>query len=79
MSFWAMEAVLGLWDGYSNNRNNFYVYVDPTTKKMSFIVRGPDMSFAAEDVTRGVDRPQSVSADAARIFARYQHDQTGVI
>jgi hypothetical protein len=73
MTFWAMEAVLGLWDGYSNNRNNFYVYVDPTSKKMSFIVWGPDMSFSAEDVTRGVDRPQSVSAEAALPKRLYAH------
>ncbi len=72
VSFWAMEAVLGLWDGYANNRNNFYLYADPTTRKMSFLAWGPDMSFSAEDVTRGGDRPQSVSADAAlprRLYA----------
>ncbi|MFO0578175.1 MAG: CotH kinase family protein [Polyangia bacterium] len=73
MTFWAMEAVLGLWDGYTNNRNNFYVYTDPKSQKMSFIVWGPDMSFSSEDVTRGVPRPQSVSAEAAIPKRLYAH------
>lgn len=73
MTFWAMEAVLGLWDGYSNNRNNFYVYADPTSKKLSFIVWGPDMSFSDRDVTRGIPRPQSVSAEAALAKRLYAH------
>lgn len=73
MTFWAMEAVLGLWDGYANNRNNFYVYADPTSKKMSFLVWGPDMSFSAEDVTRGGERPQTVSAEAALPKRLYAH------
>ena len=25
--FWAMEGLLGFWDGYSANRNNFFVYL----------------------------------------------------
>lgn len=73
MTFWAMEAVLGLWDGYTNNRNNFYVYADPTSKRLSFLVWGPDMSFSAQDVTRGGERPQSVSAEAALPKRLYAH------
>ena len=29
MKFWAMEALVGQWDGYSSNRNNYYLYHHP--------------------------------------------------
>ena len=37
-----MEIVTNHWDGYANNRNNFFVYHDPTTDKLDFIPWGPD-------------------------------------
>ncbi len=42
LSFWAMEAITLHWDGYSNNKNNFFVYHDPTSKKLVFIPWGVD-------------------------------------
>ena len=32
--FWALEGLLSFWDGYSGNRNNFFVYVNPATDKL---------------------------------------------
>jgi spore coat protein CotH len=31
---WAIESLMGHWDSYSGNRNNFYLYAHPTTKKL---------------------------------------------
>ena len=42
MKFWAMEALVGHWDGYSSNRNNYYLYHDPGSGKFSFIPWGAD-------------------------------------
>ena len=31
MTFWAMEGLIGHWDGYNLGNNNFYIYNDPAT------------------------------------------------
>ncbi len=31
MTFWAMEGLIGHWDGYNQGNNNFYIYNDPAT------------------------------------------------
>ena len=30
-TFWAVEGLLGFWDGYSGNNNNFFIYLNPET------------------------------------------------
>jgi spore coat protein H len=60
--FWAMEALLATWDGYSNNLNNHFLYHDPISKKMVFLPWGPDMSFSEDDPFNSNKRPQAVSA-----------------
>lgn len=57
--FWAMEVVTDHWDGYANNQNNFFVYHDPSTDKMSFIPWGIDDLFSGRQRTT---RPYSVFA-----------------
>ena len=44
-TFWAMEGLLGFWDGYSANRNNFFFYLNPETDKFHFIPWGADCLF----------------------------------
>ena len=43
--FWAMEGLLGAWDGYSGNSNNFFVYLNSDTNKFHFIPWGADSLF----------------------------------
>ncbi len=43
--FWAIEGLLGFWDGYAANRNNFFVYLNPETDKFYFIPWGADALF----------------------------------
>ncbi|MEC9092440.1 MAG: CotH kinase family protein, partial [Planctomycetota bacterium] len=43
--FWAAESLLGFWDGYAANRNNFYFYVLPKSKKIHFVPWGADSLF----------------------------------
>ncbi|MCX5747135.1 MAG: CotH kinase family protein, partial [Proteobacteria bacterium] len=45
MTYWAMELITNHWDGYANDRNNFFVYHDPTTGKLDFIPWGVDATF----------------------------------
>ena len=65
--FWAMEGLLGFWDGYSGNRNNFFVYLHPKTKKFHFIPWGGDCMFQKHSPLRfGRQGPVSVKT-AGRI------------
>jgi len=43
--FWAVEGLLGAWDGYSANNNNFFMYLNPATGKFHFIPWGLDAAF----------------------------------
>ena len=43
--FWAMESLVGFWDGYSGNKNNFFVYLNPANNKFHFIPWGMDSIF----------------------------------
>ncbi|HUS66570.1 MAG TPA: CotH kinase family protein [Kofleriaceae bacterium] len=44
-TFWAVEVLTRHWDGYASNTNNFYLSVDPTSGKLSFIPWGVDGAF----------------------------------
>lgn len=57
--YWAMEVATGHWDGYANNRNNHFIYHDPTSDRLRFIPWGIDALFAERQRTT---RPQSVYA-----------------
>ncbi len=43
--FWAIEGLLGFWDGYSGNRNNYFMYLNPETEKFHFMPWGADCMF----------------------------------
>jgi hypothetical protein len=57
LGFWAMEVITDHWDGYANNRNNYFVYHDPTSNQFHFIPWGADALFSGRPRTT---RPQSV-------------------
>ena len=43
--FWAIEGLLGFWDGYTANRNNFFIYLNPESDKFHFLPWGGDCMF----------------------------------
>ena len=45
VKFWATESLIGFWDGYTNNQNNFFLYRDPSTSRLRFIPWGTDSAF----------------------------------
>ena len=46
IKFWAMETILGFWDGYTNNQNNYYAYSSPKDEmRFHFIPWGADGAF----------------------------------
>jgi spore coat protein H len=60
LTFWAMEVLVGHWDSYSGNQNNFYLYRDPKDHRFRFIPWGTDGAFAARPNERSGVLPQSV-------------------
>ncbi|MDP7205888.1 MAG: CotH kinase family protein, partial [Pirellulaceae bacterium] len=44
-TFWAVEGLLGFWDGYTANGNNYFVYLNPETGKFHFLPWGADCAF----------------------------------
>lgn len=43
--FWALESLLGWWDGYAGNTNNYFMYLHPKTQKFHFLPWGADACF----------------------------------
>lgn len=62
LTFWAVESLIGHWDSYSNNGNNFFVYRVPATGKFQFIPWGADSTFGDPDPFSPVKGPVSVKA-----------------
>lgn len=46
-TFWALETLLGHWDGYSQSSNNYFVYLDPSCGRLSFLPWDLDQTFEA--------------------------------
>jgi len=47
LRFWAMESLLGFWDGYTNNQNNYFAYSNPKDDdRFHFMPWGADGAFA---------------------------------
>ena len=49
VKFWIAELLLGHWDGYAGNRNNFFIYKNPQTDRFVFMPWGVDQTFTAEN------------------------------
>jgi hypothetical protein len=45
LRFLAVEAILGHWDGYAYNKNNYYIHENPITNKINFIAYDVDNTF----------------------------------
>jgi hypothetical protein len=73
MRYWAMEVITDHWDGYANNRNNFYFYHDPTSDQLHFIPWGIDALFTGRERTT---RPDSVFACGSMPWRLYDVAET---
>jgi len=76
LTFWAVESLIGHWDSYSNNGNNFFVYRAPATGKFQFIPWGADSAFGDRDPFTPVKTPDSVKARSLLPYRLYQLPET---
>ncbi len=73
--FWVTEGLLGFWDGYSGNNNNFFVYLNPDTDKFHFLPWGADSLFVKHsmlDFRRDSRKPISVKTQGLIAHKLYQ-------
>jgi hypothetical protein len=47
ISYWAVEALAGIWDGYTANQNNYFVHVSAADGRLRFIPWGTDTAFTS--------------------------------
>ena len=66
--FWALEGLLGFWDGYSGNKNNFFCYLNPETDKLHFLPWGADCLFMKYSLV-DFDREAPVSVKTTGLLA----------
>ena len=76
VKYWATESVIGFWDGYTNNQNNYFVYRGPADGKLRFIPWGPDACFTDRmPLPPYRIEPKSVHSQALLTHALYGDDQ----
>jgi len=63
-TFWAMEVLIGHLDGYTGNRNNFYVYRPEGEDRLEFLPWGIDAIFR-DGAAFGADTARVVFAGSA--------------
>jgi hypothetical protein len=65
--FWAAEVLVGHWDGYVSNKNNYFVYFDSKSERLHFLPWGLDQLATDRNMfwRQGFDPPKSIKADAA--------------
>ena len=76
-TFWTVEGLLSFWDGYSGNRNNFFVYLNPETDKFHFMPWGADSMFEKYSPL-GVDRRSPRSVRTVGLVAHKLYQIPGV-
>ncbi|HET9956487.1 MAG TPA: CotH kinase family protein [Polyangiaceae bacterium] len=70
--FWAMETLLGHWDSYSGNANNYFVYRDPASQRFVFLPWGVDAAFEGLNPFDPLNQNIAVYA-AGRVANRLYH------
>ena len=72
LRFWAVETLIGHWDSYSNNANNFFVYAAPPSGRFVFIPWGADSVLGDRDPFTRFKRPETLQAMSALPRRLYQ-------
>jgi hypothetical protein len=79
LRFWAMENLVGHWDGYASNRNNYFIYHHAGTGRLLFLPWGMDQLASDHNPLWGDPSfvpPKSVKA-ASELTLRLYHLPAG--
>lgn len=70
LTFWALESVLDLMDGYSSEINNFVIYADPSRGgKFVFLTNGPDTGMGNKAMPQYMPPYTAKSEAPASVYA----------
>lgn len=69
LKYWALESLIGFWDGYSGNTNNFFFYVSKEDNKMRFLPWGADSVFSEREMRFGRNGPSYKAVKTKGILA----------
>ncbi len=75
--FWVTEGLVGFWDGYSGNKNNFFAYLNPEDNKFYFIPWGMDSIFTKHsklEFMNDARAPISVKTQGLIAYKLYQSE-----
>lgn len=77
VKFWATESLIGFWDGYCHNQNNYFVYQNPANSKHYFMPWGADSAFTYA-VPKQIDQIRIRSFHSQSVLANrlYRHPTT---
>ena len=78
LTYWAMEVLVGHWDGATGNSNNHWMYHDPVSDRFFFIPWGTDGTFQKGHVfieLAGLTVPASVYAQGLLPYRLYRHPE----
>lgn len=74
--YWAVEGLVGFWDGYAANANNYFVYLNPENNKFHFLPWGADALFSKYSlIDRRRDGPVSVKTKGIVSYRLYQLEE----
>jgi spore coat protein CotH len=78
LKFWAVESLIGFWDGYSNNQNNYWVYENRDNGKFYFLPWGADGAMMSMRGPFGGFGPQGAASVYAQgmLANRLYHDKS---
>lgn len=71
ISFMAMEMMVGHWDGYTLNHNNYRLYFDPTLKQAHFLPHGMDQVFGNAGASI-IDFPSSIVSSTVMLNGEWR-------
>lgn len=65
LRYWAVESLIGFWDSYSNNQNNYWIYENKSNGRFYFMPWGADAAFMQSGFPAfGPPGPVSVYAES---------------
>lgn len=77
LKFWAMESLIGFWDGYTNNQNNYFVYYHAADSKLHFMPWGTDAALSDQSES-AMFKPGSHSVHGKSVLANRLYNTNGI-
>ena len=78
LRYWCTESLIGFWDGYTCNQNNFFAYHNPKDNKLHFMPWGADAAWMGTAMPFGGFGGQSDAIYANSLLAFHLFKQESI-